>query len=58
MKNVTIRCCKCDKDIFGSMPEWKQDIMTIIEANNSKCSDCILDEVIKSVESEEHGNVV
>lgn len=47
MKNVTIRCCKCNQEIFGGMEEWTQKCMTVHEANNSRCSDCWLAKVME-----------
>lgn len=42
MKNVTIRCCKCSREIFGGMEEWRQKDMSVYEADKQKCSDCFL----------------
>ncbi len=42
MKNVVIRCCKCSKEIFSEMYEYRQKSMTVYEANKALCSDCHL----------------
>jgi hypothetical protein len=33
--------------MFGEMPERIQRKMSVYEANNSKCSDCVLDDIQK-----------
>jgi len=48
MENVTIRCCLCDKEIFYAMGETAQRYITVYEANNSKCSDCLMAECLSN----------
>lgn len=46
MKNVTIRCKTCGKEIFGGMSEEIQRTTTIWDANNSECSTCLINSLI------------
>lgn len=45
MKNVTIKCHLCGKEIFEDLDAGSQVDMSVHEANNSTCSDCKLFEV-------------
>jgi len=47
MENITIRCSVCGKERWADMDEPTQKSISIYEANNTVCSDCLLKEYEK-----------